>query len=109
MIRRPPRFTRAYTRFPYPTLFRSIILVFGPSVRVRRLCAALGVGDVGPAPQLGDGPSVDATAATPRGTPVSQYRGDGLRKLSWLGSYGRSVHEFSVHRDRKSTRLNSSH
>src|SRR3546814_7687489 len=29
MIRRPPRPTRTYTLFPYPTLFRSSVRVFG--------------------------------------------------------------------------------
>src|SRR3546814_11773557 len=31
MIRRPPRSTRTATRFPYTTLFRSLVIVFMPN------------------------------------------------------------------------------
>src|SRR3546814_14318547 len=33
MIRRPPRATRAYTRFPYTTLFRSVLPVVDTIIR----------------------------------------------------------------------------
>src|SRR3546814_7876785 len=38
MVRRPPRYTRTDTIFPYTTLFRSI-----DSLKITRLAAALGV------------------------------------------------------------------
>src|SRR3546814_16368179 len=41
MIRRPPRSTRTYTLVPYPTLFRSLLLVVIRRRRAGKIVAAL--------------------------------------------------------------------
>src|SRR3546814_5237756 len=115
MIRRPPRSTRTDTLFPYTTLFRSISGIYARLAATHeRLC-----GKVPPRPS--------ALAAEPYGSP-DELRHDlaiietGLKKTDGaLASGGaidrliRAVETFGFHlatldlRDRKSTRLNSSH
>src|SRR3546814_14101876 len=99
MIRRPPRFTRTDTLFPYTTLFRSLLLAVdeaqrlesreqrhqlgGVAVEVRMALVALGAGD-------DEGVRRDLLA-------------EAVAAVA-LGQEG-AVEEA----DRKSTRLNSSH
>src|SRR3712207_7357859 len=80
MIRRPPR----STLFPYTTLFRS-----------RRLSRR---------GQVEDGVSAPDPAPRARGAAVRQ-QAHGTDQ----GAYGRRDERLPEHRDRKSTRLNSSH
>src|SRR3712207_8202615 len=83
MIRRPPR----STLFPYTTLFRS--------------CDAL-------AADLGETVNI-AILDGDRAVHVSQARGPGaLSTHNWVGQ-GTPLHATSSGKDRKSTRLNSSH
>src|SRR3712207_7799928 len=86
MIRRPPR----STLFPYPTLVRSLAREepadrLQTGVRVRRDVHPAGAGDVVRSVVVGEAPRTD----------------QGTGPL-WEGAADR-------HRDRKSTRLNSSH
>src|SRR3989442_3833934 len=83
MIRRPPR----SPLFPYPTLFRSLIL--GTGLRAARLIRR----------EVGDIPSLLTLVTDPR-------RYD-LQTATTCRSYRRG--SVTSVRDRKSTRLNSSH
>src|SRR3546814_10964654 len=111
MRRRPPRSTRTDTLFPYTTLFRSdkgstpaaADLIAGRvSMMVDSITAqqsfiksgrvrALGVTSLQPAPSLPGIPPLAQAADLPK-----------FEVLSWFGLFVPS-------RDRKSTRLNSSH
>src|SRR3712207_7743621 len=84
MIRRPPR----STLFPYTTLFRS----------ARELAQVRGRID---ADLSGDLRLADLAAAVA----LSPYHFSRL----FTATTGRTPHQFVLHRDRKSTRLNSSH
>src|SRR3546814_20597158 len=85
MIRRPPRSTRTDTLFPYTTLFRSNNFVFAPeepSVAQNILAQALGPNKLLPT--------------------------EGRSSIN-LAYHSVDLQAISIHRDRKSTRLNSSH
>src|SRR2546430_3756677 len=91
MIRRPPR----STLFPYTTLFRSVLTAGSEAIGLELLraekslnCVRLCVGGAEPRRSTGDGR-------------VFQSERDALRGESSLTS--------GVEKDRKSTRLNSSH
>src|SRR3546814_17183287 len=84
MIRRPPRSTRTDTLFPYTTLFRS----------------ALAVGNHGPIGDIDGERLVEAEARRLAAR-------DRLAEL--LGAFAREHHRHQARKDRKSTRLNSSH
>src|SRR3546814_17653401 len=97
MSRRPPRSTRTDTLFPYTTLFRSDT----PSIAVR------------PFANLGSDPEQDFVADG-----IAEDIITALARLRWLFVIarnsscvykGQAVDVRQVARDRKSTRLNSSH
>src|SRR3546814_12176476 len=92
MIRRPPRSTRTYTLFPYPTLFRSENMA-GHAVLVSRMADA----DAYAAEILAD---------------VGDHAADAVLARCAAALLHLHLHrgevEFVV-KDRKSTRLNSSH
>src|SRR3546814_16447295 len=93
MIRRPPRSTRTDTLFPYTTLFRSIIPI-GKLRRPVSLFLAVVALAAPPAMAATDG-SAEALDAFVRAR-LAEEAGNPAASLSAL-------------RDRKSTRLNSSH
>src|SRR3546814_9201234 len=97
MIRRPPRSTRTDTLFPYTTLFRSIQRAAVEVARER----AEQLHDVAAHQRLAAGQAQLAHALAHEGAAhaVELLQGENLR----LGQ------ERHVLRDRKSTRLNSSH
>src|SRR3546814_8321051 len=119
MIRRPPRSTRTDTLFPYTTLFRSV----GGQVGGRRIFQPVGIIGlaVGPAPHaeialrlrldLVDRGDEDIIAmfertGQRRGRIGAQLRLDGvarIKRADFFADIGEQC------RDRKSTRLNSSH
>src|SRR2546422_7697268 len=87
MIRRPPR----STLFPYTTLFRSRLPIDGADVFIRRATAILPILRADAVPVLGD-LSRDPVRRAKRGDHIAHQLG--LANAA---------------RDRKSTRLNSSH
>src|SRR3546814_13236232 len=97
MIRRPPRSTRTATLFPYTTLFRSLRAMSGPGPHLPgfyRLVALDSIDSTNEEARR----RLSADASVPEGTLIwaaEQTAGRGRRGRSW--------------RDRKSTRLNSSH
>src|SRR3546814_18289829 len=105
MIRRPPRFTRTDTLFPYTTLFRSVL---------RRQVD----GDVGLVPDRpARDPRQDAAvlvrvaarvAGPQRGHEATELGRIGVAGLARLHRAG-ALRRPRRGRDRKSTRLNSSH
>src|SRR3546814_2120807 len=120
MIRRPPRSTRTDTLFPYTTLFRSVIagkeilalLAHGGAAQRRpagrdqahRVAAGVPVdAEEGVGPGLGGGGRGVGLAAVAHGR---EYRG-GSRLWQCPGRRRRVA--VGLPRDRKSTRLNSSH
>src|SRR3546814_12734562 len=91
MVRRPPRSTRTDTLFPYTTLFRSR----GPAFAARD-CQLLGG-------------SIDLGAKRAKGQPVPVHGATACRARE-RRNLGRNLgHNLKSPRDRKSTRLNSSH
>src|SRR3546814_10191749 len=115
MIRRPPRSTRTDTLFPYTTLFRSGVQRRDIDLRHRHhrlegaLClAAVRIGrQVEQAPRRDlpeEAPAIIAPAAGILGAPVADDRVPVA--VGFLLVFG-DDHE--AYRDRKSTRLNSSH
>src|SRR3546814_1490896 len=103
MIRRPPRSTRTDTLFPYTTLFRSLALLAAlawPAAHARDATPQ-------PAPAATQPAAVDDTreqAPQPALEPfVATY--EAYNKGDLAGNATMKV----VHKDRKSTRLNSSH
>src|SRR3546814_7017139 len=114
MIRRPPRSTRTDTLFPYTTLFRSDPQQVGDVAAGHRDRVADHLGlTIADVLQHHEGPPrafelVEQALLVPGlGTEelVLELR-DGLE----IGDHGRpDAHETAFGRDRKSTRLNSSH
>src|SRR3546814_13625686 len=90
MIRRPPRSTRTDTLFPYTTLFRSPPLGFPVRCPLFMIVA------------LFHGPALTGKPPFAKDAPPTDFFWSGW--LPWTG--GRVV---NGSRDRKSTRLNSSH
>src|SRR3546814_16724532 len=88
MIRRPPRSTRTDTLFPYTTLFRSAGLVWLSGIQA-------GHHEIGP-----------AVGGRDRGNTQANDHGAGSARLA---SSRLTIARASSRRDRKSTRLNSSH
>src|SRR3546814_19951978 len=84
MIRRPPRSTRTDTLFPYTTLFRSDELVHRDAARPQGL-------------------GKDAALAR------REAQAEGLHRLRIEPAAGQIIARLAAGRDRKSTRLNSSH
>src|SRR3546814_16377304 len=100
MLRRPPRSTRTYTLFPYPTLFRSL-----PSHR------GLGIVEEEFAEGMVARFARHLPDRTPRDTGLVQID-EQIGDAVMLGRIGLGAHEHEHMRrlqDRKSTRLNSSH
>src|SRR3546814_18488962 len=86
MLRRPPRFTRTDTLFPYTTLFRS-----QPASFVRQILRRLWPSEfshIGPRARVGEGacsqPRAEAVGSTARDTPA-------LRRLPSAGRSGHGV------------------
>src|SRR3546814_18225456 len=97
MIRRPPRATRTDTRLPYTTLFRS----FGPFAPYHSLTITSeprGGAHFVPSDKVASVPSASAHQQTENGCAEPQSNDRSMRheRGTWK-------------RDRKSTRLNSSH
>src|SRR3546814_18901714 len=98
MIRRPPRSTRTDTLFPYTTLFRSGILGTGAAIRVVIVERSDSI-----APDMGPNARPLIVSALQEAG-VETRLGVGVEALDGTG-----VVLTSGERDRKSTRLNSSH
>src|SRR3546814_17667084 len=100
MIRRPPRFTRTDTRFPYTTLFRS-------RARMQMLVAGRLLGLLARLQELHRRPVLGGVVQVPG--VASQEDGRAVMVLGIGAAIG--VHELLdlARLDRKSTRLNSSH
>src|SRR3546814_13988434 len=97
MVRRPPRSTRTDTLLPYTTLFRSLDR-YAAAVVAHRHRSVGGEAQLDPACLAGDG--------LVHG--VVQDLGDQMMQRPLVGAA--DIHARSAaHRDRKSTRLNSSH
>src|SRR3546814_3052788 len=105
MIRRPPRSTRTDTLFPYTTLFRSL----GWLEEVRALDKALR----GPRPGAGlDGIATHLAQLAALQGPHWLDREERLALAGWWATVEpllRPLEQAFAERDRKSTRLNSSH
>src|SRR3546814_21157649 len=101
MIRRPPTSTRTYTLFPYTTPFRSLATTqeLGNMAQFDKVLLTLMSGS----PRLSKGPIAPMT------TPYSwstNYR----HPAAWDQEFAPlSLPDMLAARDRKSTRLNSSH
>src|SRR3546814_1528157 len=119
MIRRPPRSTRTDTLFPYTTLFRS--QYYRPS---RTTVFAVGDFDVDAMeakikaqfadwqPKEPDGPEPDLGNIAPQQLQTHVYVEGSLTpsvSISWTNPPKRASDTLARRRDRKSTRLNSSH
>src|SRR3546814_16717404 len=90
MIRRPPISTRTYTLFPYTTLFRSIFCYVGAEVSIGSFMV-----NYLSMPEIGH---------------LSEQQAAGYVSWYWGGAMiGRFIGSALMARDRKSTRLNSSH
>src|SRR3546814_15569233 len=104
MIRRPPRSTRTDTRFPYTTLVRSETdFAADCAVTLKLRWKRLGAVTLSPAGKL-DFPAAPVEAGLYRlivraGNRTTVYVGEAVNLKRRFGNY----------RDRKSTRLNSSH
>src|SRR3546814_2506235 len=117
MIRRPPRSTRTDTLFPYTTLFRSKAFVFiGKADPVADRFETVGDGErvFAPGGEIDDGGTVDRPVASesparaqPDLLPVPKVFKEDVAIKSEItdGDVGLP----GADRDRKSTRLNSSH
>src|SRR3546814_7138184 len=119
MIRRPPRSTRTDTLFPYTTLFRSLDQPLAPDRADQR--AAVDVGGEKPlgaherqAEQPRHGIDDETRTADVRRDKIGQGRETAADHAIGIAvleprdrAFGRGADEFD--RDRKSTRLNSSH
>src|SRR3546814_2098137 len=107
MIRRPPRSTRTDTLFPYTTLFRSkggrggaVVLADGVALEERAL-AVLAADDEAALQDLGEHQDAGGVAGEAHGRlGILLQQREGVARV--LRDGGRL-------RDRKSTRLNSSH
>src|SRR3546814_13470368 len=105
MIRRPPRSTRTDTPFPYTTLFRSkemaIVLIddaVAAGARTHKACGVLGI--------------TDRTLRRWRGAETLTDRRKGATRKPSAQALTEQERERILavcNRDRKSTRLNSSH
>src|SRR3546814_3607649 len=117
MIRRPPISTRTDTLFPYTTLFRSRVLAAFPGATIIRPSVIFGPEDdfinrfARMAKML---PVIPVVKPDARFQPV--WVGDVAEAVARAavdpGQYGGKTFELGgprVYRDRKSTRLNSSH
>src|SRR2546430_9841055 len=92
MIRRPPR----STLFPYTTLFRSLLLSVSLSVSQPSAAAAAGAK---PVPAVADAEALR----------LALGRAEGDKELLAMRGAAPEVGDAGAQRDRKSTRLNSSH
>src|SRR3546814_9795845 len=104
MIRRPPRSTRTDTLFPYTTLCRSAAGAGGADALDRARVDGLDrLGE-----QLGDDTQVVDEQRHDAGEGAEADGGDEEDGEHQLVDGAAGVHQ-AAHRDRKSTRLNSSH
>src|SRR3546814_947717 len=101
MIRRPPRSTRTDTLFPYTTLFRSV-LIDGLARDGDRLLAVGEQGNILYADSV-KGPWHEAKVEPQRGSTLTKVKFLDDKLVLAVG------HDGWILRDRKSTRLNSSH
>src|SRR3546814_18369343 len=110
MIRRPPRSTRTYTRFPYTTLFRSILgleIIDRHLVGDRREQAADEAHVVIPGqPRNAAVAALQFHAVRMRRQIVEQRA---VRDRDAVRETRRAAAVLEIAGDRKSTRLNSSH
>src|SRR3546814_12151379 len=111
MTRRPPRSTRTDTLFPYTTLFRSLELR-GPLPAVRLAPhqlphSAVGCLDAGPVVDTAVHVQWQGRNLARDQANASEYGPDPQRRFG--RHYFAAAARFSAKRDRKSTRLNSSH
>src|SRR3546814_17245366 len=99
MLRRPPRFTRTATRFPYTTLFRS---TYSNEAKLASLHVSSDVIET-----FG---SVSIAVAWSMAQGVLEQSGaDVAVAITGIAGPGGGSEKKPVGRDRKSTRLNSSH
>src|SRR3546814_12407011 len=107
MIRRTPRSTRTYQLLPYTTLFRSIAIGLAAQGIFSDLFAALSIIFDKPF-RKGDGVSFENVNGTVEQIGLKTTR---IRSLSGeeIVVSNAKLLEKQVHKDRKSTRLNSSH
>src|SRR3546814_2460521 len=126
MIRRPPRSTRTDTLFPYTTLFRSHFgITRQPRLGVTHGGERLGIvwrtpvtltvhQGVAVAERLGHQHHGFVAGRVAVGVELAEHVTDGTRRLLVLGigvqpQLTHAVDDPPMNRDRKSTRLNSSH
>src|SRR3546814_11854058 len=104
MIRRPPRSTRTDTLFPYTTLFRSCLRLFGQVARCPGgLPRCL-------AQEVLDDPVLETVEADDRQpAPRAQQLLCRRKPVPQLVKLGIHMDAHRLEADRKSTRLNSSH
>src|SRR3546814_19948743 len=111
MIRRPPGSTRSATLFPYTALFRATVPVIGADqVRFWRRLALLVVAraDRDLALPIDEHAVAQAAArAAPLGNLLRDHFVAIAQDVGLVGDVG--IHAVASMRDRKSTRLNSSH
>src|SRR3546814_6902542 len=106
MIRRPPRSTRTDTLFPYTTLFRSIRKARALGVKIHPASPVLGWETVGGVHHLRTPGGI--VRARRVAVATGGYTPQGLHK-SLTNKIMPILSNSMVTRDRKSTRLNSSH
>src|SRR3546814_20584912 len=107
MIRLPPRSTRTDTLFPYPTLFRSAAETLLDAATIKRFRA--GYRDLFGAAATGD-PLYQAVSEGRRQAGMDHWLPLFEERLATLFDHiDPATPVLRGHRDRKSTRLNSSH
>src|SRR3546814_16486667 len=108
MCRPPPRSTRTYPLFPYPTLFRSALLLSDiPTCRELWDGAAVFT-PAGDSDALAD--RLQAMAASPDlVSRMSHAARERACRYSLTSMAAETARLYRAHLDRKSTRLNSSH
>src|SRR3546814_3597745 len=104
MIRRPPRSTRTDTLFPYTTLFRSVIALFGEAE-----VPVVVVASARPPDRVSSVGIDDFEAARAMTRHLLAMGHDRIGFIVGNPNQHASARRLEGYRDRKSTRLNSSH